>query len=154
MLKCKQLINCAVFDCWIGNADRFPQNLLFDGSSEIRLIDHDDALPDYLLPRMPIKCQLIEMLAADMPEIELHRFKKNMLSLLPKINEIDFQDLKQSVPYSLVENGEVELDRALSLLQSRLPMMNMLLNSALGIGQYDLNLEASEMNTESLANDE
>tara|TARA_R110002074_G_scaffold78414_3_gene177477 strand:+ start:2168 stop:2452 length:285 start_codon:yes stop_codon:yes gene_type:complete len=94
------------------------------------------------------------MLAADMPEIELHRFKKNMLSLLPKINEIDFQDLKQSVPYSLVENGEVELDRALSLLQSRLPMMNMLLNSALGIGQYDLNLEASEMNTESLANDE
>ncbi|MCP4488124.1 MAG: hypothetical protein GY820_12510 [Gammaproteobacteria bacterium] len=154
LLKCHQISDCAVFDCWIGNEDRFPNNLLFDGSSNIRLIDHDDALPSYLEAHMPTKCQLIKMIATDMNEIELHRFKKKMLGFLPKINEIDFLVFKNSIPYKNIERGEIEVDRVIGLLEARLPLMNSLLSNALGIKQIDLNLESSEIITKGLAKDE
>ncbi len=48
VLKWEYIIQCAAFDTWIGNSDRIPHNLLFDGKNNFQMIDHGDALPSFM----------------------------------------------------------------------------------------------------------
>ncbi|MCY4360919.1 MAG: hypothetical protein OXE42_01845 [Gammaproteobacteria bacterium] len=70
------VLRVAVFDEWIYNRDRIPTNLIFTGKGRFRLIDHDEALPNYASPDACSNAQLLQHLARNKSEIELHQMRR------------------------------------------------------------------------------
>ena len=50
LLKWKEFPLAVLFDEWIANPDRTPQNLLFSGSGQFMLIDNEQGFPNFASP--------------------------------------------------------------------------------------------------------
>lgn len=138
LLKWKFLDLCAVFDSWIGNNDRLPHNLLFDGVNRFNLIDHDQAIDQYLTESNHTRNNLIRLFNYQESEFEKYSLIKRLLSEGDKFNNIDFNEIRTEI---IASNGIVRaeiIDSHINILQKRVQFLPNILREQIGIRQNDI----------------
>ena len=140
--KWPDLWRCAVFDSWICNGDRLPNNLLFESDGNFWVIDHDDAMPGYVLPNPEFtqNTKLMPLLAEDKSEIELHRIRNQMMGLVENLKELDWNEIRVSVRHQDITEIRRPIDKYAAFLRSRLDVMHTILTEELGIKQKSIKL--------------
>lgn len=93
----KHALACGIFDEWIINSDRIPNNLLFAGESNFILIDHDDALPSYASFENHSTSDVLRKLSENKTQFEQHVLRRDAEQFLEEIRNIDFQQILQMI---------------------------------------------------------
>ncbi len=148
LVKWPFLYQCAAFDSWIGNNDRLPHNLLFDGFKSFSLIDHGEALDHYLTENSVSNNNLIMLLDKE-SEFEKFSLTKNLLKEADKFNNIDFKKVRREI---ISSNGVVRseiIDSQIALLQKRLVFLPNIIRTQTGIKQQDFLYDSQKIITES-----
>ncbi len=138
------VLRLAVFDEWIYNRDRIPNNLIFHGKRHFRLIDHDEALPNYASPGSSANAQLLQQLARNKSELERHRIRKKALVYIDEYKSIDWNEIHKLL---LTENlpGSAQIFRKyIRFLAERSKHMHAIITESLDIKQQELNLSAPD----------
>ena len=134
------LTNCAVFDEWIFNRDRLPNNLIFDSTGVYWLIDHDEALPNYASPSAAANSQLLRLLSEPKSEIELWRLREDAMKRVQQYKEIDWKEVMRLLRPDNLPGSEVHYARYIDFLKNRIPAMRGIITTSIGIQQRQLNL--------------
>ena len=134
------LTNCAVFDEWIFNRDRLPDNLIYDGTGVYWLIDHDEALPNYALPGAPANSSLLQLLSRPMSEIELWRLRENAMKRVQQYKKINWKEVLKLLRPDNLPGSEAHYDRHINFLRDRIPAMHDIITASIGIRQTQLDL--------------
>ncbi len=90
-------VPCAVFDTWIYCTDRFPNNLLIDVNENCWLIDHDEALPNYVSFDLESDSSLFQILREGRLESELRFMKRSAENFSEKCRNIDLEKVQRLV---------------------------------------------------------
>lgn len=138
LLSWSSLYQCAAFDAWIANGDRFPDNLLFAGNHDFWMIDHDDALAGYLLPSSSVNSRLFEIIRAGKSEHELYQIRERMLSYAKDYAEIDWNHIKKLVRPIELPGSEQYFDGYIEQLRKRGQHMRSIITTELGIKQASI----------------
>lgn len=138
------ILPCAVFDEWIANNDRVPNNLVFDKNNVFWLFDHDDALKGHVRPETPVGPQLLAMYARGKSELELHRIRNNAMKFVIGYEEIDWNEIRTSLVVEQLTSSKSHFERYIKFLKDRIPYMQDILSHDLAIKQQDLNLPLSK----------
>lgn len=86
-------LDCGVFDDWIVNGDRIPNNLLFAGENSFVLIDHDHALPSYASVDFQSTSDVLRSLSEGKTEFERRSLYRDAGPFLEGILNIDFEQI-------------------------------------------------------------
>jgi hypothetical protein len=135
-----EIERCAVFDLWIGNEDRYPDNLLFAGNKHFWLIDHEECLSASLKPESIIRSRLIEILGNGMKEFALHAMRKRLLHFVEDYKKIDWQEVLDLVLPDQIDGIEKHYLKYISFLKNRTHVMHDVVSECLGIKQRELEL--------------
>ena len=103
-----QALACGVFDEWIVNGDRIPNNLLFAGRNNFVLIDHDDALPSYASTNTHSISNVLKKLSEGKTEFVRYSLLRDAEEFLNDIQHVDFQKILQAVLHENV----LDIDRS------------------------------------------
>lgn len=139
LLKWDDLLKSAVFDEWIANGDRLPNNMAFERGGVFWLFDHDDAFPGHVGPATPVSPQLLSLLARGKSELELHRIRHQAMDIVRSYAEINWDEVSDCV--RVTEEGKcmkLYFDKQIHFLKARIPEMRDLLTKDLGIKQAEL----------------
>jgi len=139
LLKWPELYRCAIFDEWIANNDRFPNNLLYAGNQHFWLIDHDEALPNINIDE-PVQSQLLSLISKGKSELDLHRIRKKMLGYAKAYKEIDWDEIFNLVQPEMVPGLEQHISKYIKFLSERANVMSELISTCLDIRQAELRL--------------
>ncbi len=141
---------CGVFDEWIFNTDRLPKNLLYSDIRTYWMIDHDEALPNSAQPEEVCYSQVLHVLADGRTELELHRIRRDALSVVERLNNIDWNDVRTYVllPDVATYGINIHVEKYIRFLSSRIKYMPDILTQSLGIRQLNMNLENYISSTE------
>ena len=134
------LTNCAVFDEWIFNRDRLPDNLILDSTGVYWLIDHDEVLPNYASPGTPADSQLLHLLSKSKSEIELRRLREDAMQRVEQYKRIDWNVVMGLLRPENLPGSEVHYARYIDFLRNRIPAMYDIITTSIGIKQRQLNL--------------
>ena len=80
----KHALACGIFDDWIVNHDRIPDNLLYAGKNCFIMIDHDDALPSDASFDTHSISRVLKLLSLGKNELELHSLSRDTRPILEK----------------------------------------------------------------------
>jgi len=132
-------LECGVFDEWIINRDRIPNNLLYSSSEEFLLIDHDEALPAYAFSDSHSVSGILEALGARITHAERQALYKRSEFFIKRISKIDWEKI---IPMVVVENvPEIRQDfflKHFELLKRRSEILSAIVSTGLGISQVEL----------------
>lgn len=134
------LTKCAVFDEWIFNRDRLPDNLILDSTRVYWLIDHDEVLPNYASPGTPADSQLLRLLSKSKSEIELWRLREDAMQRVEQYKGIDWDGVMALLRPENLPGIEVHYARYIDFLRNRIPAMHDIITASIGIKQRQLNL--------------
>ena len=90
----KRAVEGAVFDCLIANEDRTRKNILWsDGPEGVGLIDHDDALPGWVMhdPRTETRNLLLDILCDGDDDLNRLRLRKQSLEAAQVYSRTEWQ---------------------------------------------------------------
>lgn len=140
-------LSCAVFDEWIFNSDRLPDNLVFDSSGVYWLIDHDETLPNYASPRAPANSSLLCMLSKSKSEIEteLWRLRNKAVACVQQYEAIDWGRVLEWLRPNDLLGSESHYIRYIDFLKNRIPEMHAIITASMGIRQKQLGLPGSKV---------
>lgn len=138
--KWNEAIPCAVFDEWIFNNDRLPNNLIFDSSGVYWLIDHDEALPNFARPNMLANSTLLHEVSKSKSEIELWGIRDKTAQFVERISSIDWSEVLELLRPLDLPTSEGSYHRFIEFLQQRTPYLVDLVSTSIGIRQQRLNL--------------
>jgi hypothetical protein len=124
-----------VFDAWIANRDRLPNNLLFAGNHDFWMIDHEEALPGYLSSSSPVNAQLFEIIKKGKSEHELYQIREQMMSYANDYTQIDWENITELVRPSELQESEKYFGGYISQLRDRAMNMRSIVTAELGIKQ-------------------
>ena len=134
----KDVLRLAVFDEWIYNRDRIPNNLIFIGERRFRLIDHDESLPNYASPTACSNAQLLQQLAQNKSEIELYQIRKKSMEYVEQYCAVNWSEIyKLLLPDSLPGSAH-SFNKYIEFLRVRSENMRVIINRCLGIVQQEL----------------
>lgn len=133
-----ELLQSAVFDEWIANSDRLPNNMVFERGGVFWLFDHDEAFPGYVSPSTPVNNQLLALLVKDKTEFELHRIRSRALEVVKKYEKINWDEVYSCVRAKEFKILEKYFEKQIKFLKARIPEMQNILTQCLGIKQKDL----------------
>ena len=134
------VLRVAVFDEWIYNRDRIPNNLIFTGEGRFRLIDHDEALPNYVSPDACSNAQLLHHLARNKSEVELYQIRRKAFGCIEEYQSINWDEIYNLLlPDSLPGSAPI-FSRCIEFLSIRSKNMRAIITQSLGIKQQELNL--------------
>lgn len=136
-----ELGKCAVFDAWIANRDRLPQNLLFEGNNGFWLIDHEEALPRHLSPMSPIGTQLFDLIKEDKSEHELYQEREKLARHAEAINQVDWKELIELVRPEHLPESDKYFGEYVVLLKERAENMYKIITAELGIKQMSIDFD-------------
>ena len=91
--KWQKALDCGVFDDWIVNGDRIPNNLLFAGANKFILIDHDNALPPYASIDTNSTSEVLKKLSEGKNKLQLDSLLRNAEQIFEKISNVDFEQI-------------------------------------------------------------
>ncbi len=132
-------LQCGVFDEWIVNGDRIPNNLLYSSHGKFTLIDHDEVLPTHASVDSHSISEVLKRLSQNSTESAKHNlFERTKLFVL-RIQRIDWERIRQMI---IVENvPEVQWDMFMghkNFLMQRAKILPEVLHLSLGISQTEL----------------
>ena len=134
------LTNCAVFDEWIFNTDRLPNNLIFDSTNVYWLIDHEEALPNYVLPDTPANSSLLRLLSKSRSEFELWKLREKAMKRVKQYRQIEWDKVLELLRPDNLPGSEIHYARYIDFLRNRLPAMHGIITTSIGIQQKQLDL--------------
>lgn len=137
LLKWPELLKSAVFDEWIANGDRLPNNMAFENGKVFWLFDHDEAFPGYVSPSTPVSPQLLALAAKDKSEIELHRIRNQADDIIDSYRNLDWNEIYYCVRAAELKFLEKYFVKQINFLKARIPEMRNILTQDLGIKQKD-----------------
>lgn len=137
LLKWPDLLESAVFDEWIANGDRLPNNMAFEKGGVFWLFDHDEAFPGHVSASTPVGSQLLALLAKDKAEFELHRIRHQALDFVKHYEQINWDEVYSCVRAADLISLEKYFVRQIAFLKARIPEMRNILTQDLGIKQKD-----------------
>jgi len=138
VLKWDHITRCAAFDTWIGNSDRIPHNLLFDGKNNFQMIDHGDALPSYMSVETPTHNKLLQYLKEENTgEFARQSVLKALLQEAEKFHNVNLADIHSRVVNSNRSIAPETVERILNILHSRLNYLSDIYKTQLDIRQRD-----------------
>lgn len=140
LLKWPDIIACATFDEWICNNDRLPQNVLFAKNGEYWLIDHDEALPNSAEHSSPSNSSLLQLLAKNKSEFELHQLRNAAMSVANEYRSINWEEFYGLLRVEQFPQCETSYRRYISFLRHRLPYLHNIITESVGIRQQELGL--------------
>lgn len=147
LMKWDAVIPCAVFDEWIVNTDRLPNNLMFVSNGEYWLIDHDEALPRSAEIGCHSNSLLLQLLSKDKTEIELYGLRRKALDFVGEYLEIDWDEM-----LGLMQCSEPGLKQSyffghIEFLKKRASLMSEIITQSLGIRQQEFRFNNNERST-------
>lgn len=137
LLKWPDLLKSAVFDEWIANGDRLPNNMAFEKGGVFWLFDHDEAFPGHVSASTPVGSQLLALLSKDKAELELHRIRNQALDIVKSYEQINWDEVYSFVRVKEVTSLEKYFEKQIKFLKARIPEMRNILTQDLGIKQKD-----------------
>ena len=130
-----ELLPAGVFDLWIGNGDRIPNNILCEGKGVFWLIDHDDAFPEYLSPDEVCGTQLLDIAIGGLSEFEVHKLRKNARGLIRRYAEIDWHEIASQVNPDMIPGCGRHYRKYVDFLKQRVSSMENMLDKVFDIGR-------------------
>lgn len=137
LLNWPDLLKSAVFDEWIANGDRLPNNMAFEKGGVFWLFDHDEAFPGHVSASTPVGSQLLALLSKDKTELELHRIRNQALDIVKSYEQINWDEVYSCVRVKEVTSLEKYFEKQIKFLKARIPEMRNILTQDLGIKQKD-----------------
>ncbi len=129
----RRAVDGAVFDCLIANEDRTRKNILWsDGPDGVGLIDHDDALPGWVMndPRCETRNLLLDLLCAGDDELNRRRRRLESLKAAHVYGSIEWQSFMADNVWLKVFADENTALRLLDYVLSRINHLPFLLERA------------------------
>ena len=135
-------LSCGVFDEWVFNGDRLPKNLLFASNGVYWMIDHDETLPNNARIDDICHSQILQILREGKNELELHRLRRDALSVVERFKKIDWSRVPDLLlpPELATTNIGIHVEKHIRFLKQRIEYMPDILTSCLNIKQLGLNL--------------
>ena len=134
------ITNCAVFDEWIFNRDRLPNNLIFDTTKVYWLIDHDETLPNNQAPDTPAYSSLLRLLSKSRSEFELWKLREKAMVQVQRFERIEWDKVLELLRSDILVGSEIHFARYIEFLQNRLSAMHSIITTSIGIQQRQLDL--------------
>lgn len=135
----KRASEAAAFDAWIGNGDRTAKNILWsDDSTKVGLIDHDDALPDWLQPDADSANQLMQLLCDGCDEFTRRRHRKDALKCTSAYGKTNWVATDACTDWALNFTDVDNLQDLIAFLAVRLQHLPALLSVSAGLSQAEL----------------
>lgn len=138
LLKWPELLKSAVFDEWIANGDRLPNNMAFEKGGVFWLFDHDEAFPGHVSVGTPVGSQLLALVAKDKAELDLHRIRNQALDFVKGYEQVDWNEIHYYVRATEFKYLEKYFVKQIKFLKARIPEMRNILTQNLGIKQTEL----------------
>lgn len=131
------ILRVAVFDEWIYNRDRIPNNLIFTGNGQFSLIDHDEAMPNYASPDACANTQLLQHLVSNKSELELHQIRRKANKYIEQLRSINWGVIYELLlPNSLPGSAQLFKNK-IKFLSVRSENMRAIITQSLGIKQQE-----------------
>ena len=134
------VLRVAVFDEWIYNRDRIPNNLIFTGDVRFQLIDHDEALPNYASPDASSNAQLLQHLARAKSEIELYQIRREAFECIEEYQSVNWDEIYELLLPDNLPGSAPIYGKFIRFLSVRTEHMRAIITQSLGIKQQELNL--------------
>lgn len=138
LLKWPDLLNSAVFDEWIANGDRLPNNMAFERGGVFWLFDHDEAFPGHVSAGTPVNSQLLALLAKEKAEFELYQIRNKALDIVKSYEQVNWDEIHTWVRATEFKYLEQYFVKQIKFLRARIPEMRNILTQDLGIKQTEL----------------
>ena len=140
----EDVLRVAVFDEWIFNRDRIPNNLIFLGEGRFRLIDHDEALPNYVSPAAFSNAQLLQHLARNKSEIELYQIRRKAIGCIEEYQSINWDEIYKLLLPDILPGGAPIFNKYIEFLRVRSKNMHAIITQSLGLKQQELHLPTTD----------
>lgn len=137
----KRAIEGAVFDCLIANEDRTRKNILWsDGPDGVGLIDHDDALPGWVMhdARSETKNALLEILCSGDDDLNRYRRRHQSLTAAVPYGSTDWNSFGHDDPWVRLFSSPEEMMLLLNYVLNRVNHLPYLLERATGARQQQV----------------
>lgn len=139
ILGWEEALRLAVFDEWIYNRDRVPNNLIFAGKGHFLLIDHDEALPNYASPTTCSSAQLLQLFAKNRSEFELYEIRRRAMEYVEEYLLIDWVEIYAFLSPENLPGSTQLFEKHIAFLSARRENMRGMIGQSLGIKQKELN---------------
>lgn len=137
-----QALACGVFDEWIFNRDRIPNNLLFAGKNSFVLIDHDDALSPFASVDTHSGSEVLRKLSEGKSEFERYALQREAEKILEDIRNVDWKQILQMVLHENVAEIEPTMfKKHIEFLRQRAEVLPGLVHLSLLTQQVGLMLD-------------
>jgi hypothetical protein len=131
------LLRSAVFDEWIANRDRIPNNMVFEKNGLFWLYDHDEAFPSYVSVSTPVNPQLLAINAKNRSEFELYKIREDAMKIVDEYMEINWDEIYELLRIDEISGAKNYFMKYINFLRARLPEMRNILTQDLGIKQAE-----------------
>lgn len=139
-----EALACAIFDEWIFNQDRLPNNLMFVQNGEYWLIDHDEALPNSAKVDECANSSLLQLLSKGKSEIELFGIRRSAMDIVAEYENTNWSDLYSLLRADQLQNSDLSFNKYIEFLKNRIPHMHSIITKSLGIRQQELSFSEME----------
>lgn len=138
LLKWPDILNCGIFDLWIANDDRYPNNLMYSGNHLFWLIDHDEAFQN-ISPSDYTSSGLLEILSTKIKdEVNQKRILKNALEFIELIRLVNWDEIFDLLEPAHITGLLAFYEKHISFLTERTKHLESFTRNALGVKQLEL----------------
>lgn len=126
------------FDEWIANADRTAGNLLFIGPKDFQLIDHGEALPNWIDKHAKLSNRLARHLVARLPNgSRPEDLAECVVASCANFGTVDFRQIEVAAMLG-AWRGDPGFGECIRLLKDRLNHLPALIEEEFSVGQGQL----------------
>lgn len=145
LLDWVEAVPCAIFDEWIGNGDRHFENVLFGSDKVYWMIDHDDALPNYLSPEAYAGTSLLIRLAQARDNyFGKRKLKQQSIAIIEQYKNLDWNLVLDSVRTDILTSHVSLFNKHILFLQRRAEVLAELIDEGIGLKQKELPLRSAD----------
>lgn len=135
----KRVSEAIAFDSWLANPDRTTKNILLtDNGEHVALIDHEDALADWMTPEQECANELMAMVCGDADEFTRLRHLRNAHRAGLDYPNTPLEEIRSSCHWALQFTTLEEVERLIAFLTARIQHLPNLLSAAAGVKQHTL----------------
>jgi hypothetical protein len=135
----KRVSEAVAFDSWLANPDRTTKNILLsDNGEHVALIDHEDALAEWMTPEQECANELMLLLCQEADEFTRNRHLRNAQKAGLDYPKTPLAEIRDSCHWALHFTTLEEVERLVGFLTARIQHLPNLLSAAAGVKQYTL----------------
>lgn len=137
LVRWPSFLAAIAFDEWVANEDRTPSNLLFVGGREFLLIDHGEALPNYMNKETKFRNGFARHLIASESGTPRQSLAQRVKEACAEYGQLDFRQLETAALLGSWK-GNPEFGECVRLLQDRVNELPALIEEGFQVGQAQL----------------